>query len=80
VILADAYKTAQKTKGDGDAKASAIYALAYGANPEFYAFYRSLEAYKATFRSKSDVMVLDPGSEFFRYMKNQGGSGAKAPK
>jgi membrane protease subunit HflC len=80
VILADAYKTAQKTKGDGDAKASAIYAQAYGANPEFYAFYRSLEAYKATFRSKSDVMVLDPGSEFFRYMKNQGGSGAKAPK
>ena len=80
VILADAYKTAQKTKGDGDAKASAIYAQAYGANPEFYAFYRSLEAYKATFRNKSDVMVLDPGSEFFRYLKNQGGAGAKAPK
>ena len=80
VILADAYKTAQKTKGDGDAKSSAIYAQAYSANPEFYAFYRSLEAYKATFRSKSDVMVLDPNSEFFRYMKNQGGQGAKAPK
>jgi len=80
VILADAYKAAQKTKGDGDAKASAIYAQAYGANPEFYAFYRSLEAYKATFRSKSDVMVLDPSSEFFRYLKNQGGTGAKASK
>src|SRR6478736_6588380 len=80
VILADAYKTAQKTKGDGDAKASAIYAQAYGANPEFYAFYRSLEAYKATFRNKSDVMVLDPGSEFFRYLKSQGGPGAQAPK
>ena len=60
VILADAYKQAQKIKGKGDAKASAIYAQAYGANPEFYSFYRSLEAYKATFRSKSDLMVLDP--------------------
>jgi len=80
VILADAYKAAQKTKGDGDAKASAIYAQAYGANPEFYAFYRSLEAYKATFRNKTDMMVLDPSSEFFRYLKNQGGAGAKAPK
>jgi membrane protease subunit HflC len=80
VILADAYKAAQKTKGDGDAKASAVYAQAYGVNPEFYAFYRSLEAYKATFRSKSDVMVLDPSSEFFRYLKSQGGAGAKASK
>ena len=80
VILADAYKAAQKTKGDGDAKASAVYAQAYGANPEFYAFYRSLEAYKATFRNRSDVMVLDPSSEFFRYLKNQGGAGAKASK
>ncbi len=80
VILADAYRQAQKLKGEGDAKASAIYAQAYGANPEFYAFYRSLEAYKATFRSRSDVMVLDPSSEFFRYLKNQGGAGAKAPK
>jgi membrane protease subunit HflC len=60
VILADAYKQAQKVKGEGDAKAAATYAQAYGVNPEFYAFYRSLEAYRATFRSKSDVMVLDP--------------------
>jgi len=80
VILADAYRQAQKLKGEGDAKASAIYAQAYGANPEFYAFYRSLEAYKATFRSKSDMMVLDPSSDFFRYLKNQGGTGAKAPR
>ena len=80
VILADAYKAAQKTKGDGDARASAIYAQAYGANPEFYAFYRSLEAYKATFRSKSDVMVLDPSSDFFRYLKNTGPAGAKTAK
>jgi len=73
VILADAYRTAQKTKGDGDAKSAAIYAAAYGQNPEFYAFYRSLEAYKATFRSKSDLMVLDPNSEFFQYLKQSGG-------
>jgi membrane protease subunit HflC len=74
VILADAYKQAQKTKGDGDAKASAIYAGAYGQDPEFYAFYRSLEAYKATFRNKSDVMVLDPSSEFFQYLRQSGGA------
>ncbi len=80
VILADAYRQAQKLKGEGDAKASAIYAQAYGTNPEFYAFYRSLEAYKATFRSRSDLMVLDPSSDFFRYLKNQGGTGAKAPR
>ena len=79
VILADAYKQAQKTKGDGDAKASAIYAAAYGQNPEFYAFYRSLETYKATFRSKSDVMVLDPSSEFFQYLRQSGG-GKGAPR
>jgi membrane protease subunit HflC len=79
VILADAYKQAQKIKGDGDAKASATYAAAYGQNPEFYAFYRSLEAYKATFRSKSDVMVLDPNSEFFQYLKQSGG-GKGAPR
>jgi membrane protease subunit HflC len=80
VILADAYKQAQKTKGDGDAKASAIYAQAYGANPEFYAFYRSLEAYRATFRNRSDVMVLEPSSEFFRYFRNQGGQVSKPGK
>jgi membrane protease subunit HflC len=79
VILADAYREAQKLKGDGDAKASAIYAQAYGVNPEFYSFYRSLEAYRATFRNKSDVMVLDPGSEFLRYMKSPGGNPAKGP-
>jgi len=74
VILADAYKQAQKTKGDGDAKSSAIYAAAYGQDPECYAFYRSLEAYKATFRNKSDVMVLDPSSEFFQYLRQSGGA------
>jgi len=79
VILADAYRQAQKTKGDGDAKASAIYAAAYGQNPEFFAFYRSLETYKATFRNKSDLMVLDPSSEFFQYLKQSGG-GKAAPR
>jgi len=79
VILADAYKQAQKVKGDGDAKASATYAAAYGQNPEFYAFYRSLETYKSTFRSKSDIMVLDPNSEFFQYLKQSGG-GKSGPR
>jgi modulator of FtsH protease HflC len=79
VILADAYKAAQNTKGEGDAKASAIYAGAYGQNPEFYSFYRSLEAYKATFKSKGDVLVLDPSSEFFQYFKQPGGVSSSRP-
>jgi membrane protease subunit HflC len=78
VILAEAYSTAQKAKGEGDAKASAIYAQAYSANPEFYKFYRSLEAYKASFRGRSDMMVLDPASEFFQYFR-QSGAGRAAP-
>lgn len=70
VILAQAYRYAQNTKGEGDAKATAIYSRAYETNSEFYAFYRSLEAYKQSFKSKSDVMVLEPNSEFFKYLKN----------
>ncbi|MDP3087392.1 MAG: protease modulator HflC [Methylotenera sp.] len=70
VIIAEAYRDAQKTKGEGDASAAAIYNQAYGKNPEFYAFYRSTEAYKNSFKSKSDVMVLDPGSDFFKYMRS----------
>jgi len=73
VVLAEAFRDAQKIKGDGDAKAAAIYASAFGQNPEFAAFYRSLEAYRKTFDSKSNVMVLDPSAEFFKYMKNPGG-------
>ncbi|WP_338413077.1 protease modulator HflC [uncultured Sphaerotilus sp.] len=76
VILADAYRDAQKVKGEGDAKASAIYADAFGRDPQFANFYRSLEAYRSSFRSKSDVLVLDPSSEFFRVMRN-GGVGGK---
>ena len=72
VILAQAYRQAQQTKGEGDAKASAIYAAAFGKNAEFYSFYRSLEAYKQSFKNKSDVMVMDPSSAFFKYMKSSG--------
>jgi membrane protease subunit HflC len=79
VILADAYRQSQKIKGEGDAKASAIYAQAYGQNPEFFAFYRSLEAYKSTFRSKSDLLVLDPSAEFFQYFKQNGAVRAPRP-
>ena len=75
VILAVAYRDAQKTKGEGDAKASATYAAAFGRNPEFYAFYRSLEAYKQSFKDKNDVMVIDPSSAFFKYLKNSGRTG-----
>ena len=70
VTLAQAYREAERIKGDGDAKAAAIYARAYEQNPEFYAFYRSLEAYKQSFKNKSDVLVLEPNSEFFKYFKN----------
>jgi len=70
VIIAEAYSEAQKTKGEGDAKAGEIYNQSYSRNPEFYAFYRSQEAYKNSFKSKSDVMVLDPNSDFFKYMRS----------
>ena len=70
VIVAEAYRDAPRMKGEGDAKASAVYAAAYGQNPEFYAFYRSMQAYRESFKSKSDVMVLDPSADFFKYMKN----------
>jgi len=73
VIVAEAYRDAQRVKGEGDARATAVYARAFGENPEFYAFYRSLEAYRASFRSRSDVLVLDPSSDFFRYLKSPNG-------
>ncbi|MGL5004937.1 MAG: protease modulator HflC, partial [Casimicrobium sp.] len=75
VILADAYKKAQEMQGAGDAKAAAIYSAAYGQNAEFYSFYRSLDAYKASFKNKSDVMVLDPSADFFKFLRQ--GSRAK---
>jgi membrane protease subunit HflC len=69
VIVAEAYRDAQKIKGEGDAKASALYAEAFGRDPQFASFYRSLDAYRSSFRNKSDVLVLDPSSDFFRAMR-----------
>ena len=77
VIIAEAYREAQRVKGEGDAKATAIYAKAFSENPEFYSFYRSLEAYRASFRSRSDMLVIEPTSDFFKYLKNPGA--ARAP-
>lgn len=76
VILAEAYRDAEKVRGEGDAKATAIYSGAFGQNPEFYKFYRSLEAYRASFKNRSDMLVLDPSSEFFKYFKAPGGGAA----
>ncbi len=75
IIIAEAYKEAQRVKGEGDRRASAIYAAAFSDNPEFYAFYRSLEAYKASFSKRSDVLVIEPTSEFFKYLRNPGRGG-----
>ena len=72
VIVAEAYRDAQKTKGEGDAKAASTYAAAFNQNPEFYAFYRSLEAYRNSFKGRSDVIVVEPNSDFFKYMKSVG--------
>lgn len=75
VIIANAYRDAQKVKGEGDAAATAIYAKAFSKNPEFYAFYRSLEAYRKSFDGKNSTLVIDPDSEFFKYFRNGGGKG-----
>ncbi len=75
VIIAQAYREAQRIKGEGDGKSTAIYARAYEQNAEFYAFYRSLEAYKASFRSRNDVLVLEPNSDFFKYLRSAGRPG-----
>jgi modulator of FtsH protease HflC len=80
VILAEAYRDAQKIKGEGDAKAAAIYAQAFQQNPEFYSFYRSMEAYKSSFRSKSDMVVLEPNSDFFRYLRDATGKSPAGKK
>ncbi len=73
VIIADAYKQAEETRGEGDGKSAEIYANAYTQDAEFYAFYRSLNAYKKSFSDRSDIMVLQPDSDFFRYLKSQSG-------
>lgn len=73
VTLADAYKESEELRGEGDAKAAEIYAKAYTQDSDFYAFYRSLNAYRGTFGSGGDVMVLQPDSEFFRFFRSQSG-------
>jgi len=80
VIVAEAERDAQKIRGEGDAKASAIYAESFGRDPNFAQFYRSLEAYRATWRNKSDVMVVDPSSDFFKAMRGTGAAPAAAPR
>ena len=81
VTIANAYRDAQKIKGEGDAQAARIYGEAFGRDPQFAQFYRSLEAYKASFAKKSDIMVLDPASsDFFKAMRGSGASAAPARK
>ena len=77
VLLAEAFRDAQRTKGEGDGKAAAIYAEAFGRNPEFAEFYRSLEAYRASFRNRSDVLVVDPSADFFKYFRGPAGGKGK---
>jgi membrane protease subunit HflC len=74
VILAEAYRQAEGIRGEGDAKAARIYAQAFGQNPEFYKFSRSIEAYRESFKTRSDVLLIDPNSEFLKYFKAPGGA------
>lgn len=69
ILLAEAYREAERLRGEGDARATAIYAQAYSRDPEFYSFYRSLNAYKESFKDKTDIMVVDPSADFFKYLK-----------
>lgn len=69
ILLAEAYRDAERIRGEGDAKATALYGQAYGRAPEFYSLYRSLSAYKESFRTKEDILIVDPSSDFFKYMK-----------
>lgn len=80
ITVANAYREAQKIKGEGDAEAARTFAESFGRDPQFAQFYRSLDAYKATFSKKSDVMVLDPSSEFFKVMRGSGGAATAAAK
>jgi membrane protease subunit HflC len=73
IILAEAYRDAQRVKGEGDAKSASIYAQAFSQNPEFYSFYRSMEAYRSSFRGKNDLLLLEPTSDFFRYLRDSQG-------
>ena len=73
IILAEAYKTSEQIRGDGDAIAAAIYAESFSGDPEFYEFTRSMKAYDATFNNKSDVLLIDPKSDFFKYLNKSKG-------
>ncbi len=73
IILADAYRDGQKIRGEGDARAAEIYASAYTKDPEFYAFYRSIDAYRKSMGNAGDILILDPNNEFFRYLNQSDG-------
>ena len=73
VLEAEAYRESEQLRGDGDAKAANVYASAYNKDPEFYSFYRSINAYSEVFNNKSDLLVLDPSSDFFKYLQNGDG-------
>jgi len=73
IEVANAYRDAEELRGEGDAKAAAVYAAAYQQDPEFYAFMRSLNAYKAAFANKGDIMLVEPDSDFFKYLNQQRG-------
>jgi modulator of FtsH protease HflC len=79
VVIATAYRDAQVVKGEGDAQAARLYGEAFGRDPQFAQFFRSLDAYKASFNKRSDVMVIDPSSEFFKVMRGSGAAPAAAP-
>jgi membrane protease subunit HflC len=77
VLLAEAYRDAQRVRGEGDAKAAAIYAAAFTQNPEFFSFYRSMEAYRNTFRGRNDLLLVEPNSDFLRYFRDSLGKEAQ---
>ena len=79
-LIAKAQADAQRIRGEGESTAAGIYAAAYSRNPEFYSFYRSMEAYRSSFRNKSDVMVVEPNSDFFRYLRDSAGKGGGSRK
>jgi len=76
IILAEAYRDAQRVRGEGDAKSAGIYAAAFSQNPEFYFLLRSMEAYRSTFRGRNDLMLLEANSDFLRYFRDSMGRGA----
>jgi membrane protease subunit HflC len=80
VVLAEAYRDAQRVRGEGDAKGAAIYAAAFNQNPEFFSFYRSMEAYRSTFRGRNDLMLFDTNSDFLRYFRDSLGKGSTPRK